>query len=106
MFTASPRNWRCDIPVTRKLPMTKSRNAPSTSWDTSIPTDKVQVKVEGGWITLSGQVEWYYQKVSAESAVRRISGVKGVSNMATIKPRVQPSDVKGRIESALKRKAG
>ena len=76
------------------------------SWDTSIPADKVQVKVEGGWITLSGQVEWYYQKVSAESAVRRISGVKGVSNMLTIEPRVQPSDIKGRIENALKRKAG
>jgi BON domain len=85
MFTASPRNWRCDIPATRKLPMTKSRDAPSTffSWDASIPTDKVQVKVEGGWITLSGQVEWYYEKLSAESAVRRISGVKGVSDMLT-----------------------
>jgi osmotically-inducible protein OsmY len=76
------------------------------SWDTSIPANKVQVKVEGGWITLSGQVEWYYQKVSAESAVRKISGIKGVSNMLTIEPRVQPSDIKNRIENALKRKAG
>lgn len=76
------------------------------SWDTSIPANKVQVKVEGGWITLSGQVEWYYQKVSAEEAVRKISGVKGVINMMTIEPRVQPSDIKKRIENALKRKAG
>jgi osmotically-inducible protein OsmY len=76
------------------------------SWDTSIPANKVQVKVEGGWITLSGQVEWYYQKVSAEDAVRKISGIKGVSNMLTIEPRVQPSDIKNRIENALKRKAG
>jgi osmotically-inducible protein OsmY len=76
------------------------------SWDTSIPANKVQVKVEGGWITLSGQVEWYYQKVSAEEAVRKISGIKGVSNMLTIEPRVQPSDIKNRIENALKRKAG
>ena len=76
------------------------------SWDTSIPANKVQVMVEGGWITLSGQVEWYYQKVSAEEAVRKISGIKGVSNMLTIEPRVQPSDIKNRIENALKRKAG
>lgn len=76
------------------------------SWDTSIPANKVQVKVEGGWITLSGQVEWYYQKVSAEEAVRKISGIKGVGNMLTIEPRVQPSDIKNRIENALKRKAG
>lgn len=74
-------------------------------WDTTVPADKVQVSVQNGWVSLSGQVEWYYQKAAAESAVRRLYGVKGVSNELTIQPRVQVADLKNRIENAFKRNA-
>jgi osmotically-inducible protein OsmY len=75
------------------------------AWDSTIPKDKVQVKVQGGFITLSGQVDWYYQRADAEYAVRKLVGIKGLSNEILIKPRAQASDVKLLIETALKRNA-
>jgi len=74
-------------------------------WDTTVPADKIQVKVQNGWVSLSGQVDWYYQKAAAETAVRRLHGVKGVNNGLTIQPRVQVADLKDRIENAFKRNA-
>jgi osmotically-inducible protein OsmY len=61
--------------------------------------------VNNGWVNLEGEVEWNYQKEFAERAVRRIRGVKGVSNLIHIKPRVAPSEIKRKIEEALKRRA-
>ena len=75
------------------------------AWDTTIPDDKVKVKVQKGWITLSGEVDWYFQRNAAEAAVRKLSGVTGITNAITIKPRVQAGDIKQRIEKALKRNA-
>lgn len=75
------------------------------AWDSTIPKDKVQVKVQGGFVTLTGQVDWHYQRTDAEYAVRKLEGIKGLSNEIKVKPRVQASDVKHRIESALKRNA-
>ena len=75
------------------------------SWDTMIPENNVQVKVENGRVTLSGQVEWYYEKHAAEYAVRRLHGFKGICNLLTIQPRAQVSDIKNRIENSLKRRA-
>ncbi len=75
------------------------------AWDSTIPKDKVQVKVQGGFVTLSGQVDWQYQRADAEYAVRKLAGIKGLANEILVKPRVQASDVKQRIESALKRNA-
>ena len=75
------------------------------SWDTMIPENNVQVKVENGRVTLSGQVEWYYQKHAAEYAVRRLHGVNGICNLLTIQPRAQVSDIKNHIENSLKRRA-
>lgn len=75
------------------------------AWDTTIPNEMVKVKVQSGWITLTGKVDWQYQKVAAEHAVRKLSGVVGVSNLIEIKAQVQASDVKTRIENALKRSA-
>jgi osmotically-inducible protein OsmY len=74
-------------------------------WSIGIPADSVMVKVQGGWITLSGEVEWDYQRHSAETSVRRLSGVVGVVNSITIKPKLQTVDVKRKIEDALKRSA-
>lgn len=71
----------------------------------SVPKDKVKVVLANGWVTLDGEVEWQYQKTAAHDAVRYLTGVKGVSNNVTVKPRVSPADVKGKIEAALKRSA-
>ena len=75
------------------------------AWDSTIPTDKVQLKVQDGFITLSGQVDWYYHRDDAESAVRRLAGVKGIANDIIIKPRAQALDIKHLIETALQRNA-
>jgi osmotically-inducible protein OsmY len=61
--------------------------------------------VKNGWVTLEGDAEWYFQRERAETAVRHVRGVTGVSNMITVKPRVAPTEVKARIEEALKRSA-
>ncbi len=71
----------------------------------SVPDDKIKVTVRQGWITLEGTVEWQYQRQAAESSVRYLTGVKGVSNLITVTPRVTPADIKLKIEDALKRSA-
>jgi osmotically-inducible protein OsmY len=71
----------------------------------SVPQDKIKAVVNSGWVTLEGEVEWQYQKEAAESAVRYLTGVVGVTNSITVKPRVSPTDVKIKIEDALKRSA-
>jgi len=65
----------------------------------------IKAVVSNGWVTLEGDVEWNYQKERAEAAVRRVKGIKGVSNFVTIKPKVDPIDVKRKIEEALRRSA-
>lgn len=75
------------------------------NWNTTVPKDAVQAKVTKGWVTLSGKVEWQYQKTAALDAVKRLTGVIGVSNNIDVKPRVSGVDVKKRIEDALKRTA-
>ena len=71
----------------------------------SVPDDQIKVTVRHGWITLEGTVEWQHQSTAAASSVRHLIGVKGVSNQITIKPRATPSDIKVKIEDALKRSA-
>jgi len=74
-------------------------------WNLWVPSNRVKVMVQDGRITLSGDVDWYYQKEHAEAAVRHLVGVSGVINSITIKPPVKASEVKNRIEDALKRNA-
>ena len=74
-------------------------------WDASVPKNSVQVAVANGVVTLSGQVAWQFERTSAEDAVRRLYGVVDVINNVTLMNQPQPSDVKSRIESALKRNA-
>jgi osmotically-inducible protein OsmY len=74
-------------------------------YNTLVPDDKVKVLVSNGWVTLEGQVEWQYEKDTAEEAVRYLTGVKGVSNLITVKPRISPGELKSKIEDALKRSA-
>jgi hyperosmotically inducible protein len=74
-------------------------------WDVQVPSDAIQVTVHNGWITLSGEVSWQYERSAAEDDVRRLSGVKGVINNIVIKRRPQLPDLQRRIENALKRHA-
>ena len=74
-------------------------------WDAFLPTDKIDVTISRGWVTLKGDVEWQYQREDAERVVRRLTGVKGVSNLITVKPKVTTSDLKQKIEKALVRSA-
>lgn len=74
-------------------------------WDAFVPTDKVHVTVSKGWVTLRGEVEWQYQRQDAERVVRRLTGVRGVTNLITVKPSVTPSELKKKIEDALVRSA-
>ena len=66
---------------------------------------EIEVTVRNGYVTLSGTVEWMYQKAAAERAVRYLSGVRGVFNRITIEPKVSPEDVQQRITAALRRHA-
>jgi osmotically-inducible protein OsmY len=67
--------------------------------------EKIKVTVKDGWITLEGGVEWQYQKSAAEHAVRKTRGVKGVTNVMTLKPKLEPTEVKRKITDAFKRNA-
>ena len=70
-----------------------------------ISHDRIKVIVKDGWVTLEGAVEWQYQKNTADSAVRKVKGVKGVTNVVTVKPKVEPADLKRKIMDAFKRNA-
>jgi osmotically-inducible protein OsmY len=78
------------------------------NWNFLVPHDRVKVMVQNGWITLSGDVDWFSQKERAEDAVRHMIGVQGVTNSIAIKPpvpTVKAFEVKSGIEGALKRNA-
>jgi osmotically-inducible protein OsmY len=73
------------------------------AWDSSVPPDAIVIRVEKGWVTLNGEVEWYFQKEAAEQAVRPLIGVVGISNLIEIKPTVNADDVSQNITRALHR---
>jgi osmotically-inducible protein OsmY len=70
-----------------------------------ISSEHIKIVVKNGWVTLEGQAEWQYQRQTAENAVRRIKGVKGVSNLIQLKPRARPDEIKQKIQEAFKRNA-
>jgi osmotically-inducible protein OsmY len=70
-----------------------------------IPADKIKVTVKNGWVTLEGKVDWQYQKALAESSVKQLKGVLGVINNINVTPNVTPTEIKSKIEEALKRSA-
>jgi osmotically-inducible protein OsmY len=70
-----------------------------------LSADNIRVVAKNGWIKLEGQVEWHYQREAAENAVRRLRGVKGVTNLVVLKPQAAPSEIKRKIEEAFKRSA-
>ena len=74
-------------------------------WNVLVPDDKIRVLVENGAVTLSGQVEWQYQRQAVEDSVRDLMGVRSVANQVVVRPKFTPADVEAKIESALKRQA-
>lgn len=73
------------------------------SWDTMLPSGRIGVKVEHGWVSLTGEVDWQYQRAMAAQDMHRLNGVKGISNDIKLAKQVQSADVKLKVEDALKR---
>lgn len=82
-----------------------SAAASALQWHSALPHDVIKISVDQGWITLKGKVDWQYQKVAAENAVRHLLGVRGIVNDVIVAPRVTPSEVKKKIAAALERNA-
>jgi osmotically-inducible protein OsmY len=74
-------------------------------WDVLVPNNSVDVLVHDGYVTLSGTVDWQFQRGAAEDDMRKLSGVRCVTNMIKLKPHIDASDIKTEIEAALKRHA-
>jgi len=74
-------------------------------WNVLVPYDRVKVHVQDGLVTLSGEVDWGYQKFAAEEAVHHLMGVVWLNNQITVKPTIKPQDLKDRIKSAFQRNA-
>jgi len=74
-------------------------------WDVVVPEEKIKVKVDDGWVTTEGTVDWEYQQRAVRNAISNITGVKGVSNLVKITPHVNPVEVKKGIAAALERSA-
>ena len=100
-----------DIEVT--LSMTGKRNDTEVAqavvnalkWNSQIPSEKIKAKVEDGWVTLEGEVEWEYQKSAARNSVENLFGVKGILNNISISTKTKPTEIKQKITSALQRNA-
>ena len=74
-------------------------------WNVLVPSERVKVKVDDGWVTLGGEVSYEFERRAAERAVRDLPGVRGISNLIQIKPRVEPRDIKSKIEETFRRQA-
>src|SRR5258705_5978546 len=72
-------------------------------WDAFLSPEKIDVTVSRGWVTLKGEVEWQFQRQDAERVLRRLTGVKGVTNLISVQPRLSPSELKPEIEQGLLR---
>lgn len=74
-------------------------------WNSLVPDERIKVLVEDGFVTLSGEVEWLYEKTASEAAVRPLTAVRAVINNIVVKPKAKPENVKEKIEAALRRMA-
>jgi osmotically-inducible protein OsmY len=98
-----------------RLPVSAERTDPDIAaavqraleWDAFVPMQKIDLTVTKGWVSLQGEVEWQYQKRAAERGVRQLSGVRGVTNLITVRPRYQPApdELRRRVTDALIRSA-
>jgi osmotically-inducible protein OsmY len=100
-----------DIEV--RLPTSAERTDPEIAaaatraleWDAFVPVAAIEVTVSNGWVVLRGEVEWEYQRRAAEQAVRRLSGVRGLTNGISVRPSEEPAsdEISERIRTALLR---
>ena len=74
-------------------------------WRSSVPVGRIKVAVSKGWVTLEGEVDWQYQRDAAFRAVNHLFGVKGVTNLITVKKQASATEVRSRIEAAFRRSA-
>lgn len=74
-------------------------------WHSAVQEEKIKIKVEDGTVKLEGEVEWEYQRTNAKSAIENLTGVRGVINLITVKPRITPSEIQQKISSAFHRSA-
>lgn len=79
--------------------------ANTLAWNSSVPPGRIRIRVENGWITLEGTVDWQVQKDAASAAIGDLNGVKGVDNLVSVNPALDAEDIKEQIESALRRSA-
>jgi osmotically-inducible protein OsmY len=79
--------------------------ADALEWNSLVPSDRVTVRVENGWVTLRGQVDYDYERRAAERAVRYLEGVRGVTNLIEVTPKVEPKEIKQQIERSFQRMA-
>lgn len=100
-----------DIEV-RLSPLSKRNDAEiatavvdSLKWNNVVPDEKIKVTVDGGHVTMEGEVDWQYQKDAANNAIKYITGVTGITNFIRIKPRINTVLVKDNIKKALERNA-
>lgn len=101
------------VEITVELPGSHKRNDAdlvraarhALDWNVSVAEKDIKLSVKDGWITLSGEVDWAYQRWAAVAAVRDLVGIAGVNDEIVIKTHVQSKDVKVKIESALQRLA-
>lgn len=75
------------------------------SWSNLVPKDHIHVEVEGGYLTLEGEVQWQYQRDAAKDAVKDLQGVKGITNLVTVRPAASTFLIKDNIKKALQRMA-
>jgi osmotically-inducible protein OsmY len=74
-------------------------------WHVQVPEERIKVKVENGWVTLEGELDWAYQRDAAMTCVRDLTGVSGVTNLLTVRPKVKIQEIKTKIGEAFKRSA-
>jgi len=77
----------------------------SLKWNSAIQEDKIKITVEDGWVVMDGEVEWNYQKDIIRNTIENIYGVKGITNLVTISPKINAKDVKKKIKEAFQRSA-
>ena len=97
-IAVKPKTTRTDPEIARDIVNTMKI-------DVSVPDDRIKIGVREGFVTLEGNVEWNYQRDRAESTARKVSGIRGLTNMISVKPKVSTENVQAKIEDALRRSA-
>jgi osmotically-inducible protein OsmY len=92
----SPEHRRSDSDIAEAVRL-------ALQWNTSIPANRVRATVDKGWVTLQGEVEWHFQRMAAEHAVRPLAGVVGISNDIALAVKLAAQDVQQKIAAAMRR---